>query len=239
MAELTKTMISNIKKYIWYILIFLAAVLIGIILDILLWLLAIVVFGCMIYGLYLYETNKQKFNYSKGLIEFIIISFTLLVTIFSIKSSTKDFSNVITRFDNILELINRKPNVKFEIGIDPNDTTYEITKISLKNDGEIMASVYKIKIILPNKGFKVIPPRWPEGFNKVSTYDKENWTFQIDFYTPIPILPAYRGKQSINNFHCDIVYDKHLNLPFKISTYYQADYGHDGWIDTTLIIYKP
>lgn len=221
--------------------------------------LLICVFGSIVYGIYLYKKNRQKYNDLKGLIEYLGIASTLALTIFaiilsfySIQGSTEYFGTVTKRFNDIISIFNSKPDLKIAFDIDPNDTTFEITNIKLKNDGDITAHVYMLKIVMPNSGFietkKVKKPILPPGFIRVFTYNKEYDTYlsyyPLYYHPPNPpkfVLPpdSVRGTQSIDINRCEIIYDKHLNKPFKVFAYYSSLYGHDGWVDTTINIYKP
>ena len=89
-----------------------------------------------------------------------------------------------------------------------------------------------MKIVMPNIGFKVKnPPELPFGFMPVFTYDNENDTY-VKYYPlyydpPDPpkfVLPpdTLRGAQSIDLNRCDIIYDKHLDKPFKVFVYYKT-----------------
>jgi hypothetical protein len=184
------------------------------------------------YGIWLYRKDKEKFNTRKSLIEYLMILFTVIITLININGSTNDFKNVIQRFDKIIDDISREPNLEISFNIDPNDTTYEITAIKLQNKGKLTANVYKMKIEMPSKG--LMRNETPNGFYKVFTYDKKNLTYQMEFNPPVSVLTS----PSILLFRCEFVYDKHINLPFHVNVYYNAEYGHDGMKDTTITIYK-
>ncbi len=184
------------------------------------------------YGIWLYRKDKEKFIIRKNIIEYLVILFTVIVTIINIDSSTNDFSKVIQKFDNIIANINRKPKLEISFDIDPNDTTFEISAIKLKNNGDLTANVYEMKIVIPNKGLIRNEP--PPGFLKVFTYDKEYFTYQSAYNPPVSVLPS----PSIPLFRCELIFEKHLNLPFKVFVYYHAEFGHDDIKDTTIIIYK-
>ena len=208
-----------------------------------------------VYGIRLYKKDLTRFNNIKGIMEYSAIgatvSLTLIAVIFSyysIQSSTEDFSKVTQRFDNIISIFNRKPVLRISFDIDRNDTTFEITSIKLQNDGDITAHVYMMKIVMPNTGFKVKDPDLPPDFKQVFTYDKENYIYQSYYplyyqppYPPKFILPPNlsRQSQSIDITRCDIIYDKHLNKQFSVFVYYSSLYGYDGWVDTSITIYKP
>lgn len=219
----------------------------GIIINLLLFFLIVAIGVYIWYGIHLNKHEPETFDKFKGLIEYVAIGITIFfalltlkLSIDSIHGSTNQFNNVIQKVNKIVSVIDRKPEIKIDFGIDPNDTTFEITKITLQNDGNLMAKVYRMKIEMPKMFIKMIKPLTKNGFSKMPTYYKDRIIFQRDYYPPKYILPIDSlNRQMIDVTDCDIVFDKHLNLPFRVFVYYNADFEHDGWVDTTLNIYKP
>lgn len=221
----------------------------GTILNILVYLSLIATVAYPIVGYILYKRDPERFNNLKGWIAFVGVGITLFITIFAVKisydsiqSSTDSFKDVTTKFQNVINFFNRRPDLKVMITVEAtNDTAFEIVKVSIKNDGNLTANVHRMKIEMPNKGFIKNTTPWLPGFQKLKTYDKYNDTYQQEFIPTRSIIPpdTLTHYQSIDINRMEILYDKHLNETFRVLVYYRSLFGYDGLVVADTLIYKP